>query len=848
MSDLSHHWMALGLSEGATALEIKAAFRRRALAVHPDKGGSAEAFREVLVAFEALVAKAHLGALAAYSASSASAKRRASRRAAPDFAATAATAAAATSSSAGNHSNKSAAPDGEREKNRRPPPVASAKRPCAKRGKDSADANSQMGAAPCQGARHSWQPPRAPSAASRDLPTAAASAGLARPVKSPPPASSRATPATFRAAACATNEFPLSAALPTGSVLGAKAAAEAASLVCKHRPRGQKAGHSGNAGTPLREPLIFGARVRGEPFLLRFCRLIRRLPPQRRRDVLKNKLSQRKRLALERWMEIKRESTREDGTLTRPRQQSSSNDAAGSSSSSTTDETESSSEESIAGLADIETEPPLAICDDDVSGLNGSQMDSIRIRSSMSVESRDLCERHVEQPQAEANAESTNLCHGEETREDNYDEEDANMDEDGSYDPMEGEDEDEDKDTGAREGEQGGGGRGPNKKRNKIMRGVHSNMNKYFAIGFIHMMKLQSRRTVDLAMAIEFHMVFVDMKRRIGAWTSKDDREAGFFETRFKRAMDEALLEYGLSFAAVTPMITIEVPASYWIGRKLPYAQMGIEAGLRMRWKLHETRGRVIRGGPQAMLKHFSPLQLGQVWQRVRATYLEWFREHGHRPYHEEVERIDRLHQEHAPSRERSLENWNTARMTREEQYQLALRRHAIRTEAADRARLAIEATRKRAVTRQAARAHQRERRAMFREDLRHRELARVERRNASIAEKLLQRERRAISRAFREVRRLLRSKTAIMRAEHGVEALLTKWESYEERQAQAQTHARLKRQLLGLRQRKAIRRRERESKLRQRREVARVLAEERRKRAEREERWRNRRRSDLTI
>ena len=38
----------------ATPVEIRTAYRRRALETHPDKGGSAEAFREVVLAFEAL--------------------------------------------------------------------------------------------------------------------------------------------------------------------------------------------------------------------------------------------------------------------------------------------------------------------------------------------------------------------------------------------------------------------------------------------------------------------------------------------------------------------------------------------------------------------------------------------------------------------------------------------------------------------------------------------------------------------------------------------------------------------------------------------------------------------------
>ena len=48
-------WDVLGLAEGALYSEIKRAFLRRARATHPDvSGGDAEAFREVLAAFEIL--------------------------------------------------------------------------------------------------------------------------------------------------------------------------------------------------------------------------------------------------------------------------------------------------------------------------------------------------------------------------------------------------------------------------------------------------------------------------------------------------------------------------------------------------------------------------------------------------------------------------------------------------------------------------------------------------------------------------------------------------------------------------------------------------------------------------
>lgn len=45
----------LGIPVDANVSEIRAAYKRRALEVHPDKGGTAAAFQRVLAAFEQLV-------------------------------------------------------------------------------------------------------------------------------------------------------------------------------------------------------------------------------------------------------------------------------------------------------------------------------------------------------------------------------------------------------------------------------------------------------------------------------------------------------------------------------------------------------------------------------------------------------------------------------------------------------------------------------------------------------------------------------------------------------------------------------------------------------------------------
>ena len=52
---MASHYEALDLPHSANDHEIRSAYRRRALATHPDKGGSAEAFRSVVKAFETLI-------------------------------------------------------------------------------------------------------------------------------------------------------------------------------------------------------------------------------------------------------------------------------------------------------------------------------------------------------------------------------------------------------------------------------------------------------------------------------------------------------------------------------------------------------------------------------------------------------------------------------------------------------------------------------------------------------------------------------------------------------------------------------------------------------------------------
>jgi molecular chaperone DnaJ len=46
----------LGLAPGAALVELKRAYRKRALETHPDQGGDAEAFQAVQRAYEKLTA------------------------------------------------------------------------------------------------------------------------------------------------------------------------------------------------------------------------------------------------------------------------------------------------------------------------------------------------------------------------------------------------------------------------------------------------------------------------------------------------------------------------------------------------------------------------------------------------------------------------------------------------------------------------------------------------------------------------------------------------------------------------------------------------------------------------
>jgi hypothetical protein len=51
-------WSVLGLEAGATLVEVKRAFRQRALETHPDRGGRAEDFVAIQRAYEKLVVMA----------------------------------------------------------------------------------------------------------------------------------------------------------------------------------------------------------------------------------------------------------------------------------------------------------------------------------------------------------------------------------------------------------------------------------------------------------------------------------------------------------------------------------------------------------------------------------------------------------------------------------------------------------------------------------------------------------------------------------------------------------------------------------------------------------------------
>lgn len=50
-------WAVLGLESDASLIEVKRAYRRRALETHPDQGGDAQAFAEVQRAYERLSAR-----------------------------------------------------------------------------------------------------------------------------------------------------------------------------------------------------------------------------------------------------------------------------------------------------------------------------------------------------------------------------------------------------------------------------------------------------------------------------------------------------------------------------------------------------------------------------------------------------------------------------------------------------------------------------------------------------------------------------------------------------------------------------------------------------------------------
>src|SRR3712207_1196094 len=55
MAEKKTHYEALGVAPGATAKEIKAAYRKLSKQLHPDFGGSTEAFAAVSVAADVLL-------------------------------------------------------------------------------------------------------------------------------------------------------------------------------------------------------------------------------------------------------------------------------------------------------------------------------------------------------------------------------------------------------------------------------------------------------------------------------------------------------------------------------------------------------------------------------------------------------------------------------------------------------------------------------------------------------------------------------------------------------------------------------------------------------------------------
>ncbi len=52
MVRVTDSWSVLGITPGSTEQEIKSAFRKKALKVHPDVGGSDAEFKELYAAFE----------------------------------------------------------------------------------------------------------------------------------------------------------------------------------------------------------------------------------------------------------------------------------------------------------------------------------------------------------------------------------------------------------------------------------------------------------------------------------------------------------------------------------------------------------------------------------------------------------------------------------------------------------------------------------------------------------------------------------------------------------------------------------------------------------------------------
>lgn len=364
----------------------------------------------------------------------------------------------------------------------------------------------------------------------------------------------------------------------------------------------------------------------------------------------------------------------------------------------------------------------------------------------------------------------------------------------------------------------------------------------YIAVSVIQLLRLTSRTTKDLAQVLEFHMVFTSVRQRLLVSVDSSRVQCMKMESRFKAALGAALTDHGLTMHDLLPRCRVDIPAGHWIGRgnlSTPYCDL--EQALRAWRRLREARVHTCQGKrtlkrSMFTLSHFGPFELQRTWERICAAYVGIFKDAG-KDWQAQKLRLQKLYDNRAPVREKLEQEWNLRQMAREERCQrlVASREHLAQRRAEKQQRHQVQ-------------AEKRERCSMARAERWQRAVSRA-------AVKALARERLAMTSADRaSVSRQRRASlpsnassdakaaACVARVKRQLDKLICRWNSCERRRVRSATRARAK---TIARQVRAAARSERQAATRSHAETVKKSREEKRAR---EERWRQMKRKDLTM